>query len=162
MLRQNKMNSPFAEHAMSWLKGMKTDLFKQKSLGYVLFFAVIVTISFGFVVFIIDPNIHSFSDGVWYAWVTMTHVGYGDVVPTSFLGRVLACLLILFGLAVLALLTAIFSTILIGRDMGGMARDESQILEEIRLLHDKIDRLESNYLHETNKIVNDGNSPQLE
>jgi len=110
----------------------------------VLFLAAGVTVLFGLAVFMIDPNVHSFWDGMWYAWVTMTHVGYGDVVPTSFIGRLLACLLILFGLAVLALLTATFSTILIGRGMGEMVKDESQILAEIKRLHERLDQLEAN------------------
>lgn len=137
-------NCPFLHNALAWLRGLHIELCKQKSLVYVLSLAVAVTVLFGLAVFIVDPNIHSLSDGVWYAWVTMTHVGYGDVVPTSLLGRLLASLLILFGLAVLALLTATFSSILIGRGMGDMARDESQILAEIKRLHERLDQLEAN------------------
>jgi len=156
------MNSLFLQSAITWLQSLKTEMLKQKSLGYVLFFALGITLLFGFVVFLIDPNVHSFSDGVWYAWVTMTHVGYGDVVPTSFFGRTLACLLILFGLAVLALLTAIFSTVLIGRDMGGMARDESQILEELKRLHARLDQLEAGRPHESSNPANETSNPQME
>lgn len=136
-------NCPYLQNALAWSQGMKSEIQKQKSLGYVLFLAVGVTVLFGLAVFLVDPNVRSFSDGVWYAWVTMTHVGYGDVVPTSFIGRLLSCLLILFGLAVLALLTATFSTILIGRGMGEVARDESQILAEIKRLHERLDQLEA-------------------
>ena len=141
------MNCPFAQNALVWLQGLKIEVLKQKSIGYVLFLAVAVTILSGFAVFLLDSNVHSFSDGVWFAWVTMTHVGYGDVVPTSFLGRALACVLILFGLAVLALLTATFSSIL----MGGLARDENQILEELRRLHERLDQLEARHLSENNQ-----------
>jgi len=137
------INCPCLQNALAWLLGLKSELLKQKNLGYGLSIAVLVTVLFGFAVFLVDPNVHSFSDGVWYAWVTITHVGYGDVVPTSFLGRALASLLILFGLAVLALLTATFSTILIGRDMGDVARDEREILAEIKRLHERLDRLEA-------------------
>lgn len=137
-------NCPFLQNALVWLLSLKSELVRQKSLAYVLSLAAVVTVLFGLVVFIIDPNVRSFSDGVWYAWVTMTHVGYGDVVPTSFLGRLLASALILFGLAVLALLTATFSTILLGRGIGEEARDErSQILAEISRLHERLDRMEA-------------------
>ena len=141
------MNCPFAQNALVWLQGLKIEVLKQKSIGYVLFLAVAVTVLSGFAVFLLDSNVHSFSDGVWFAWVTMTHVGYGDVVPTSFLGRALACVLILFGLAVLALLTATFSSIL----MGGLERDENQILQELRRLHERLDQLEARHLSENNQ-----------
>ena len=156
------MNCQFAKNAIVWLNGLKTDALRQKSLGYVLFFAVVATILFGFAVFLFDPNVHSFTDGVWFAWVTMTHVGYGDVVPTSFLGRTLACVLILFGLAVLAFLTASFSTLLMGRDMNGMARDESQILAELMRLHERLDRLESSSLPKNSKPLDETWPPQME
>jgi voltage-gated potassium channel len=156
------MNCPFAQNAIAWLQGLKTEALKQKSLGYMLFLAFGATLLFGFAVFLFDPNVHSFTDGVWFAWVTMTHVGYGDVVPTSFLGRTLACVLILFGLAVLAFLTASFSTILMGREMGGMARDESQILAELMRLHERLDRLEASRLDKTGNPLDETNPPQME
>jgi voltage-gated potassium channel len=136
-------NCAYLQSAIAWSQDLKSALLKQKSLGYVLALAVGVSMLFGLAVFLVDPNVHSFSDGVWYAWVTMTHVGYGDVVPTSFLGRLLSCVLILFGLAVLALLTAMFSAILIERDFGGVAKDESQILAEFKRLHERLDQLEA-------------------
>jgi len=137
-------NCPFLQNALAWLLELKSSALEHKGLGYALSLAVLVTVVFGLAVFIIDPNVHSFSDGLWFAWVTMTHVGYGDVVPTSFIGRLLSILLILFGLAVLALMTATFSTILMNRGMGESAKDErSQILAEIMRLHERLDRLEA-------------------
>lgn len=136
-------NCPYLKNAYAWLIGLKDDLVKQKSLGYGLMLASAVTLLFGLAVYLVDPNVRSLPDGVWYAWVTMTHVGYGDVVPTSFFGRLLASVLILFGLAVLALFTATFSAILIGRDVGGLEKAEGQILAELKRLHERLDQLEA-------------------
>lgn len=108
-------NCSFLENAWSWLKNLQAEMWKQKRLAYVLVFVVGAALLFGLAVFVVDPNVHSLSDGVWYAWVTMTHVGYGDVASTSFLGRLLASLPILLGLAMLALVTATFSTMMMGR-----------------------------------------------
>ena len=135
-------NCPYLSNALSWLRALKSDLLKQKSLGYVLLLALLATVLFGFLVFWVDPNVHSLKDGVWFAWVTMTHVGYGDVTPTSFSGRLLAALLILFGLAVLAWLTATFSAILIGREVGEVEKEEDLILAELRRLHERLSQLE--------------------
>jgi voltage-gated potassium channel len=126
---------PFFTQLWSWLKVFKDELSAQNTFAYILTLAMGVSLLFGLVVFVVDPNIHSFWDGIWFAWVTMTHVGFGDVVPTSFLGRLLSSLLILFGLAVLAMLTASFSAVLIGRE-------ENHILQEIKRLHERLDQLE--------------------
>nr|WP_305889088.1 transporter substrate-binding domain-containing protein [Parvularcula maris] len=45
-------------------------------------------------------------DGFWWAGVTLTTIGYGDKAPRSFLGRAVAMLWMLIGLAVSATLTA--------------------------------------------------------
>ncbi len=47
---------------------------------------------------------------LWWAVVTLTTTGYGDVVPQSALGRVIAGLVMLCGISVLALLAGILAT----------------------------------------------------
>jgi voltage-gated potassium channel len=48
----------------------------------------------------------STSQGLWWAASTMTTVGYGDVTPTTGLGRVLAVVVMLVGIGFVAFLTA--------------------------------------------------------
>lgn len=133
-------NCPYLQNALAWSQGLKAEILKQKSLGYVLFLAVFVSVLFGFAVFLVDPNVHSFADGVWHAWASITHVGYGDVTPTSFIGRLLSSLLIVFGLV---LLTATFSIIHAASGRVERAAEESQILAEIKRLHERLDQLEA-------------------
>ena len=106
--------------------------------------------------YLLDPNVHSILDGIWSAWVTMTHVGFGDVVPTSFLGRLLSAVLILFGLVLFSFFTAILSVTLIGKNMnawginvqqlekdaGVLKAEENQILLELVRLRKRMDALE--------------------
>jgi voltage-gated potassium channel len=49
--------------------------------------------------------LHSF----WWAVVTMTTVGYGDVIPETTLGKVIATIIMLIGVALVALPTAILA-----------------------------------------------------
>ncbi|SHI59871.1 ion channel [Wenxinia saemankumensis] len=50
-------------------------------------------------------------DGFWWAGVTLTTIGYGDKAPATFLGRAVAMLWMLMGLAVSAALTAAVVTL---------------------------------------------------
>ncbi len=79
----------------------------------------------------IDPNISSTTNVIWSAWITMTHIGFGDIVPTSLLGRLLSALLILFALAVFSLFTAILSASLIAKNINIWEHDVRQIKKEI-------------------------------
>lgn len=153
-------------NAFNWLIHLKQDLLKARSLEYILLIAATISLIFGFVIFLIDPNIHSIGDGVWYAWVTMAHVGYGDIVPSTLLGRLLGALLIVFGVGMFALFTASLSAALIGRDLGSVKKElellepetqdikpeESLLIKEIARLHERLDKLESNLI-ERSKVT---------
>lgn len=143
-------------NAIQWGNSLRVDLFKSKHLGYLSLLAMMVTLVIGLILFLIDPSVNSPSDGIWAAWGTMTHVGFGDVVPTSFFGRLLAAGLILLGLVFFPLFTALVSVTLIGRNIDtlglGMRRieqetntienEESLILKELARLHKRINELE--------------------
>lgn len=49
------------------------------------------------------------SDAIWWALVTVTSVGYGDVYPVTTEGRLVAGVLIVFGIAMISALTASFA-----------------------------------------------------
>jgi len=51
-------------------------------------------------------------DGMWWAFVSMTTVGYGDISPTTKKGRLAAILWILFGIAACSLFVAVVSSVL--------------------------------------------------
>ncbi|MFE7468183.1 potassium channel family protein [Streptomyces sp. NPDC057499] len=55
-------------------------------------------------------SIHTFGDAVWWACETLTTVGYGDAVPVTAGGRVVASGLMICGLALLGAVTGSFSS----------------------------------------------------
>lgn len=63
----------------------------------------------------IDSNIHSSLAGIWWAWETITTVGYGDIVPVTLLGRILGVILMLIDILIISLLTANFSAYFIDK-----------------------------------------------
>ena len=137
--------TPFRD-ALLWLDGLRADLLRSRSLQYLTLIAVLLAVAGGWLMFLIDPNVKSPLDGVWYAWVTMTHVGYGDVVPVSFFGRLVSAVLILCGIALFALFTASVSLALLGREIGEAGRaarpdGERGRADEARLMHELLDEM---------------------
>ncbi|KIY23915.1 MULTISPECIES: potassium channel family protein [Mesobacillus] len=64
----------------------------------ILMMAAFMVVLFGSVIHIIEPNrFPTVFDGVWWAIVTASTVGYGDFYPVSAAGRVTAMILLLFG-----------------------------------------------------------------
>jgi voltage-gated potassium channel len=60
-------------------------------------------------------NILSFGDSLWWAFVTVTTIGYGDFYPITFEGRAIAVLLMLSGLALVSVITVTFASWFLGR-----------------------------------------------
>ena len=68
---------------------------------------VSVTIVAAVVIHFTDPkNFPNIGDSLWWAIQTVTTVGYGDLVPTSQAGRVVATLVMVIGIGFLTVITA--------------------------------------------------------
>jgi len=70
-------------------------------------------------------------EGIWWAIVTLTTVGYGDISPATFEGRVLAAFLMVSGLAVVGALAGSIGALFLGGDGGPTETDRR--LEAMRL-----------------------------
>lgn len=82
------------------------EMLKRNSLGPTMIVLMLVTSLGGVLIAHFDPAFHSPWDGIWWAWVTVTTVGYGDFIPQTMVGRVFAVLLMLMGVGLIALLSA--------------------------------------------------------
>lgn len=61
----------------------------------------------GFFLTLLEPGIQSFWDGVWFAFVTSTTVGYGDYQAVTFFGRWLCVFLTVYGMIFFAALSGV-------------------------------------------------------
>ena len=61
------------------------------------------------------PWLNRFGRSVWWGLVTLTTVGYGDVVPVTFLGRLVGVCLMVIGVISLSLVTATVASVFIER-----------------------------------------------
>jgi len=74
----------------------------------------IFSLLFYFLEYKVNPRILSFMDALWWGFATATTTGYGDITPVTLLGKLLSILLMLTGLALFGMFTALFAeTILI-------------------------------------------------
>ena len=89
---------------------------------------------------LVDP--HDFPTiglALWWAVMTVTTVGYGDIVPTTTAGRVVASGLMIIGFASLSLLTGFVASLLVHRRAAmdteaGLTKIEQRLEEIERLL----------------------------
>ena len=57
----------------------------------------------------INPTISTFMDSLWWSFSTATNVGYGDIVPITYQGKFVGICLMLIGVAIFSIYTALFA-----------------------------------------------------
>ena len=91
------------------LFGLLETLFNSRRLRTILAALIFFIFLFGYLFYVSEPDVRNLGDGIWWALVTITTVGYGDITPVTTLGRVVASSLMLLGLGLIATITAIVS-----------------------------------------------------
>lgn len=81
---------------------------KRNGLIYLLVFAGIAVTVAGIIIAYTEKI--SYSDGLWWAFVTATTVGYGDISPQTKLGRLVAAILMLSGIGTIGMITGTVAT----------------------------------------------------
>ncbi len=95
----------------------------------------------------INPGYSSYKDALWWAVVTATTVGYGDVLPVTVLGRGIAAVFMVLGVAVFGAVTAVVAAFFVEREREDEDREVLEHLSDIhsslRAMEQRIESLES-------------------
>jgi voltage-gated potassium channel len=115
-------------------------------LFYLLFTAAGIIVIGSFVIFSVEsqhPNsqINSMLDAVWWTVSTVTTVGYGDIVPVTDTGKIVAIFFMFFGIGVLAIFLSVLGTQLYKRRF---ETEEKEFTDYQKLVLQRIDDLEKN------------------
>lgn len=100
-----------------------------------------------------NSQLHTFYDALWWAFCTVTTVGYGDIVPVTFYGRLVGVFLMLTGacsfFGFTAILIASFSDLttekaeeterLTKAEYDDVVKRLIALTEKIEILHSKIE-----------------------
>lgn len=117
------------------VRGMRKmrDSVGGQSVIYVgLLTLILAVLGAGMLVFLEPDTVnHSFLDGLWWAMVTVSTVGYGDIAPQTVFGRLLAVVLMLCGLGLLSTLAATISAYFVGEEEDDKLEDLRARLERI-------------------------------
>ncbi|MDO4299622.1 MAG: potassium channel family protein [Lachnospiraceae bacterium] len=80
----------------------------------------------------------SYGDGIWWAFVTTTTVGYGDISPSTFYGRMIAMVLMLVGIGLIGTVTSTLTSYFLNT---GVKSVKNETLETIKTRLDDFEHL---------------------
>jgi voltage-gated potassium channel len=112
-------------------------------------YVIVVAWAIGVVVFgvverLVDPG--TFDNvwlGMWWAIQTVTTVGYGDVVPGSTAGKVIATFLMLGGLSLFAVVTGAITSAFVAQRQKDIPGDEDPVVRRLDEMTAKLDALQA-------------------
>ena len=84
--------------------------------GVIVTATALVVVGSGFLITLVDEKEYSnLGVGLWWAVQTVTTVGYGDVTPSAVSGRLVAAAVMLYGIAFIAIVTALITSTFVAR-----------------------------------------------
>ena len=127
-------------------------VFGTSGLGWLLSGLIVLVVVSGTLFSYFEEGLNV-PEGIWWAIVTATTVGYGDVVPASGLGRLVATVLMIAGISFIALLSAATAARLVELEteegheellagIRGQSNREQEMRDQLREMNERLARLE--------------------
>jgi voltage-gated potassium channel len=105
---------------------------------------ILITIVGGILERVFDhKEFHTVGKGLWFALQTVTTVGYGDATPSQRDGRFIAMVIMLAGIAFLAVITAAVTAALIENSRRRFAKTEEDISQRLEEVSQRLSRIEA-------------------
>jgi voltage-gated potassium channel len=88
-----------------------------------------------------NDQINNFGDALWWSFATVTTVGYGDKVPHTATGRLIAVALMIAGVSLLAVVTATLASWIVERVAQEDTKGQAVTAAHIEELRDEVRKL---------------------
>lgn len=118
-------------------------VFNRGKLGHALLVSMTVVVAMAAVVWLLERDTNAkmstFGEALWWAIVTSTTVGYGDITPQTGLARLLATVLMLMGIGTVGVVASSVSAAILHSDVGERADPAARVdaLERLAALRDR-------------------------
>lgn len=129
---------------MKRLRILRNILVRTKTNRILIIYLIFVLLS-ALLIFLVDPAITRYGDALWYCYAVISTAGFGDVVATTMLSKILSVLVTAYSTIVIAIVTGVvvnFYTQII----------ELQRKETLTAFMDKLEHLETMSKEELREI----------
>lgn len=148
------MKRPSGEPLLEATVRRRRRLSWRQALALVASVTISVVLTGAAVVTRTDPERYpDLETGLWWAVTTVTTVGYGDFVPASTAGRLVAAMLMFVGIGSFAFLTAVAASAIVVSEVGeeerrieaaerDIEREQSAVLARLIEIEARLERIE--------------------
>lgn len=91
---------------MKKLRILKRILVRTHTMELIVgFFAFIFIV--GAIIAIVEPEIHTYRDALWYCYACVTTIGFGDVTVTTAISKLISVILSIYAAFIIAIVTGV-------------------------------------------------------
>jgi voltage-gated potassium channel len=116
----------FLDEASGLLLSIKKSIYK---IDIFMLFVFMTSIILGAIMYSIEgslnPTMSSIPKGIYWAIVTLTTVGYGDITPVTDIGQIVSGIIMILGYSVIAVPTGIISAEMISATKKGKGKNKT-------------------------------------
>jgi len=116
------------------------EILGRRGLVYIVAITTLLILVGGGCQSILEPETvrGGYGDGIWWAIVTASTVGYGDIAPTTLWGRLIAVLLMLVGIGLMSTLAASITSYFVQQTSNTEMKDVAARLDRIERILEKL------------------------
>lgn len=83
---------------------------KRTRMDKLLYGYLILLFSISLVIWIIEPDINTIFDSLWYCFSVLTTIGFGDFIAVTLLGRILSVVLSIYSILMIAVIPGVITS----------------------------------------------------
>lgn len=118
---------------MKKLRILKSVLQKTKA-DKIIFGFLAFLFACAFIILLVEPDITRYGDALWYCYAVFSTIGFGDIVATAFVTKVISVLITIYALFAIAVVTGVIVSFY-------NSCVEAQFKESKEIFLDKLQRL---------------------
>lgn len=128
-------------------RGFKRFVSVLKHTGAIhIFWSYVVVLCIASIVLTLcEQNISRITDGLWYCFIASTTVGFGDIVATTLIGRIITVVVVLYGIVTAAMVPGVALTYYLEYVKAKENETTSRFLEQLEnlpnLSHEELEQL---------------------
>ena len=104
-----------------------TDLTLRRAIGGIMVLATTFTLIAALVMRIVEGDLYkNYGEAVWWAVQTVSTVGYGDSVPVTTAGRIVASVVMIFGIALIPATTSLIVAVFLNQQSHRFTRPDDE------------------------------------
>lgn len=109
-------------------------ILKKMSVDKIITTYIALMIISSFLLARFEPQINNIFDGIWYCFISFTTIGFGDIVTTTVIGRIITVVIAIYGMFIVALITGVLVNYY-------QEINKIKLEESIEIFMDKLERL---------------------